>query len=68
MISPAPIQVLGRGGPRGRRVGPLEVSRVVARSLVFWDLYRESDVSYNDTVAILSLEITKDQRSQLESS
>ena len=36
VISPAPIQVLGRGGPRGRRVGPLQVSRRVASSLVFW--------------------------------
>ena len=26
VISPAPIQVLGRGGPRGQRVGPLQVS------------------------------------------
>ena len=37
MISPAPIQVLGRGGPRGRRVGPLQVSRRAAYSVVSWE-------------------------------
>ena len=34
VIVPAPSQVLARGGPRGRRVGPLQVTRRVAYSLV----------------------------------
>ena len=36
VIVPAPSQVLARGGPRRRRVGPLQVTRKVASHLVFW--------------------------------